>query len=59
MAFNHICEYKKVGFVNNRPSKELVRELMYLTMPEVEGRNEDSRMWNYMVICNKSLGFRV
>ncbi len=45
MAFNHICEYKKVGFVNNRPSKELVRELMYLTMPEVEGRNEDSRMY--------------
>ena len=45
MAFNHICEYKKVGFVNNRPSKELVRELMYLTMPEVEGRNEDSKMY--------------
>ena len=45
MAFNHICEYKKVGFVNNRPSKELVRELMYLTMPEVEGRNEHSRMY--------------
>jgi len=45
MAFSHICEYKKVGFVNNRPSKELVRELMYLTMPEVEGRNEDSKMY--------------
>ena len=40
MAFNHICEYKKVGFVNNRPSKELVRELMYLTMPEVEGETK-------------------
>ena len=33
MAFSHICKYKKVGFVNDRPSKELVRELMYLTMP--------------------------
>ena len=45
MAFSHICKYKKVGFVNDRPSKELVRELMYLTMPEVEGRNEDSKMY--------------
>ena len=45
MAFSHICEFKKVGFVNNRPSRELVRELMYLTMPEVEGRNEDSKMY--------------
>ena len=45
MAFSHICKYKKVGFVNNRPSRELVRELMYLTMPEVEGRNEDSKMY--------------
>ena len=45
MAFNHICKYKKVGFVKSRPSKELVRELMYLTMPEVEGRNEDSKMY--------------
>ena len=45
MAFSHISKYKKVGFVNDRPSKELVRELMYLTMPVVEGRNEDSRMY--------------
>ena len=45
MAFSHICKYKKVGFVNDRPSKELVRELMYLTMPEVEARNEDSKMY--------------
>ena len=45
MAFAHICTYKKVGFVNDRPSKELVRELMYLTMPEVEARNEDSKMY--------------
>ena len=44
MAFSHICTYKKVGFVNNRPSKELVRELMYLTMPEAE-TSEDSKMY--------------
>ena len=44
MAFNHICTYKKVGFVNNRPSRELVRELMYLTMPEAE-TSEDSKMY--------------
>ena len=44
MAFTHICTYKKVGFVNNRPSKELVRELMYLTMPEAE-TNNDSKMY--------------
>jgi len=44
MAFTHICTYKKVGFVNDRPSRELVRELMYLTMPEVE-TSEDSKMY--------------
>lgn len=44
MAFSHICTYKKVGFVNNRPSKELVRELMYLMMPEAE-TSEDSKMY--------------
>ena len=44
MAFSHICTYKKVGFVNDRPSKELVRELMYLTMPEAE-TNGDSKMY--------------
>ena len=44
MAFAHICTYKKVGFVNNRPSRELVRELMYLTMPEAE-TSEDSKMY--------------
>ena len=44
MAFTHICTYKKVGFVNDRPSRELVRELMYLTMPEAE-TNEDSMMY--------------
>ena len=44
MAFTHICKYKKVGFVNDRPSKELVRELMYLTMPEAE-TNDDSKMY--------------
>ena len=44
MAFIHICTYKKVGFVNDRPSKELVRELMYLTMPEAE-TSEDSKMY--------------
>ena len=44
MAFSHICTYKKVGFVNDRPSKELVRELMYLTMPEAE-TNDDSKMY--------------
>tara|TARA_Y100001958_G_scaffold46033_1_gene30722 strand:+ start:185 stop:811 length:627 start_codon:yes stop_codon:yes gene_type:complete len=44
MAFSHICTYKKVGYVNDRPSKELVRELMYLTMPEAE-TNEDSKMY--------------
>lgn len=44
MAFTHICTYKKVGFVNDRPSKELVRELMYLTMPEAE-TNDDSKMY--------------
>ena len=44
MAFTHICTYKKVGFVNDRPSKELVRELMYLTMPEAE-TSEDSKMY--------------
>ena len=38
----HICTYKKVGFVNNRPSRELVRELMYLTIPETE-TSEDSK----------------
>ena len=44
MAFSHICTYKKVGYVNDRPSKELVRELMYLTMPETE-TSEDSKMY--------------
>ena len=44
MAFTHICTYKKVGFVNDRPSKELVRELMYLTMPEAE-TSDDSKMY--------------
>ena len=44
MAFTHVCTYKKVGFVNNRPSRELVRELMYLTMPEAE-TSEDSKMY--------------
>lgn len=44
LAFTHICTYKKVGFVNDRPSKELVRELMYLTMPEAE-TSEDSKMY--------------
>ena len=44
MAFTHICTYKKVGFVNDRPSRELVRELMYLTMPEAE-TSEDSKLY--------------
>ena len=44
MAFSHICTYKKVGYVNDRPSKELVRELMYLTMPEAE-TSDDSKMY--------------
>jgi len=44
MAFSHICTYKKVGYVNDRPSKELVRELMYLTMPEAE-TSENSKMY--------------
>ena len=44
MAFTHVCTYKKVGFVNGRPSRELVRELMYLTMPEAE-TSEDSKMY--------------
>jgi hypothetical protein len=44
MAFTHVCTYKKVGFVNDRPSRELVRELMYLTMPEAE-TSEDSKMY--------------
>ena len=44
MAFTHICTYKKVGFVSDRPSKELVREIMYLTMPEAE-TSEDSKMY--------------
>jgi len=44
MAFTHVCKYKKVGFVNDRPSRELVRELMYLTMPEAE-TSEDSKMY--------------
>ena len=52
MAFAHICTYEKVGFVNNRPSRELVRELMYLTMPEAE-TSEDSKM--YGVTCLASL----
>jgi len=45
LAYKHISTYKKVGFVKNKPSKELVRELMYLTMPEVEANNEDSKMY--------------
>ena len=44
MAFSHICTYKKVGYVDDRPSKELVRELMYLTMPEAE-TSEESKMY--------------
>ncbi len=44
MAYSHICTYKKVGFVNNRPSKELIREVMYLTMPEAE-TSDDSKMY--------------
>ena len=41
-AFQHICDYKKVGHIDGKPSKELTRELMYLVMPEIESRNEDS-----------------
>ena len=41
-AFQHICDYKKVGHNNGSPSKELTRELMYLVMPEMESRNVDS-----------------
>ena len=44
MAFTHVCTYKKVGFVDDRPSRELVSELMYLTMPEAE-TSEDSKMY--------------
>jgi len=44
MGFTHVCTYKKVGFVHDRPSRELVRELMYLTMPEAE-TSEDSKMY--------------
>ncbi len=44
MAFAHICKYKKVGFVNDRPSKELARELMYLTLPEAD-TSDDSKMY--------------
>lgn len=44
MAYTHICTYKKVGFVNDRPIRELVRELMYLTMPEAE-TSEDSKLY--------------
>ena len=44
MAFSHICTHKKAGYVNDRPSKELVRELMYLTMPEAE-TSVDSKMY--------------
>ena len=42
LAYQHICNYKKVGHVDSTPSRELTRELMYLVMPEVEGRNERS-----------------
>ena len=44
MGFTHVCTYKKVGFVDDRPSRELVSELMYLTMPEAE-TSEDSKMY--------------
>ena len=36
--------HKKVGFVNDRPSKELARELMYLTLPEAD-TSDDSKMY--------------
>jgi hypothetical protein len=37
-----------VGHVGSVPSKELTRELMYLVMPEVEGRNENSPYYGIM-----------
>ena len=48
LAFQHICTFKKVGHVDSIPSKELTRELMYLVMPEVEGRNEASTFYGIM-----------
>ena len=45
LTFKHICTYKKVGHVGSVPSRELTRELMYLVMPEVEGRNEGSKFF--------------
>ena len=42
LAFQHICEFKKVGHVGNTPSRELTRELMYLVKPAVESDNERS-----------------
>jgi hypothetical protein len=44
-AFKHICTFRKVGHVKGNPSKNLTRELMYLTMPEVECNNENSKMF--------------
>lgn len=52
MAFKFICDFKTVGHVNKRPSKELTLDLMSLVMPEAEGRNEDS---SYYGITPRSL----
>ena len=48
LAFQHICTFRKVGHVDSIPSRELTRELMYLVMPEVEGRNEKSTFYGIM-----------
>ena len=42
LAFQHICEFRKVGHVGTIPSRELTRELMYLVMPEVENNESSS-----------------
>lgn len=48
-AYEHICNYKQVGHINGKPSKSLARDLMSLTMPEVECNNEKSKWYGVSI----------
>ena len=49
LAYDHICNFKQVGHINGTPSKSLVRDLMSLTMPEVECNNEKSKWYGVSI----------
>ena len=48
-AYEHICNFKQVGHINGKPSKSLVRDLMSLTMTEVECNNEKSKWYGVSI----------